>query len=104
MSRQPAVFPRPSAGVENSKKPPESGGFCCIAGRHARLEPLGIASPTMLPIAVIAINAMLETMVPPAAAAEPTHVGQDGKAPFLAVVQGLVERIGGIRDTLQRGR
>src|ERR1700738_2853274 len=99
-------FSRPSARLEHTKKPPESGGFYCIAGdgRHARLEPLGIASPTVVPIAVMAIHAMLETMVPPAVAAEPPHVGQEGKAPFLAVVEGLVERVGGVRDLLQRGR
>src|ERR1700694_3273412 len=80
----------------------------------ARLEPLRVTSATVIParsaipivavIAVAAIRAMLESMVLPASAELASHMGQDGKAAFLAVVEGLVERVGRVSDTLHRRR
>jgi hypothetical protein len=42
--------------------------------------------------------------MPPAAAEAAVHTGQNGEAALLALVEGLVERVGGIRDPLHRRR
>src|SRR5258708_31598648 len=64
-----------------------------------------IAVVAAAPIAIVSIHAALESAVPPASAAEPSfHVGQDGEATFLAVVETLVERIRRISDALHRAR
>src|ERR1700691_6138261 len=68
------------------------------------LEPFG-ASAAVIParpaIAVAAIAIAVRFMVPPALVAE---MREELEATLLAVVKGLVERIGRIRDALQRGR
>ena len=67
-----------------------------------------VAVEAAIPVAIVAIHAALETTVPPAfPPPNRLHMGQDGKPALLAVIQGLVERIGGIRDLLhgrRRGR
>src|SRR3984957_17638192 len=99
-------MPRSSAGTKNAKKPPESGGFLTYRSAAVGSEPLGAAPVAAIAVpAAIAVHATLKTMVaPPALAAEPaSHMGQDGEPAFLAVVEGLVERVGRIGDLLQRG-
>src|SRR6185437_253496 len=72
--------------------------------RKPSSEPLRTAVVPALAVAVAAVHAALVAVVPPAvAAAKPVlHMGQDLEAALLAVVQRLVERIGRIRDLLQR--
>src|SRR6185312_12070561 len=113
-SRCPASqrgFPGGRVRQPNRKKPPDFGrlfdGFS--KGGWPRSEPLGAASVTAIlaaarvtiPVAV-AIHVVLA--VSPAAAETVLHMGQDPEPALLAVVQGLVERIGGIGDLLQRRR
>src|SRR5260370_10638934 len=67
------------------------------------LEPLAPAATIHARPAPVAIHAALEAAVPPTSAAEAApHMGQDGEAAFLAVVQGLVERVGRVCDPLHR--
>ena len=85
---------------------------------RGRLEPLGApatvipARPAIAVVAMIPIIAMIPVtaitipvavtfMVPPALVAK---MREHLEATLLAVVEGLVERVGGIRDTLQHGR
>src|SRR5882724_2651051 len=116
-------IPRPCQRKAKTQKPPESGGFSeGFDGSKVRggLKPLRTASAAMVParptipivttipivIAVATIHATLEaTVTPSATAAEPAfYTRQDGKTTFLPVVEGLVERIGRVRDTLHRCR
>ncbi len=96
----------------STKKPPESGGFP-LARERATLEglqPLGAAPPVSIAawaaipiiatIPVAAIIALITTLAPAAATKTAFHVGEDRKAALLAVVEGLVERVGGIGDLL----
>src|ERR1700722_10825140 len=117
------VIPRPSAGGADAEKPPETGGFSrtSINRIPPRLEPFG-ASPAVIParpaIAVVAMIRIIPVipvaaaitvaiaiiaifMVPPAFVAE---MRENLEAALLAVVEGLVERVGGIGDTLQHRR
>src|SRR6476646_2985257 len=67
------------------------------------LEPLAPAVTIHARPTAVAIPAALEAAVPPTSAAEAaSHMGQDGEAALLAVVQGLVERVGRVRDPLHR--
>src|ERR1700678_991934 len=111
------VIPRLSAGGAETEKPPESGGFSHISINliRGRLEPLGApaavipARPAIAVVATIPIAAAIPVtiavavgfMVPPALVAE---MGEDLEAPLLAIVEGLVEWVGGVRDTLQHSR
>src|SRR5258708_2960503 len=73
-----------------------------LAFDRPQLEPL----VTAIPVAVVAIpvHAALEPVVPAFAAAKAFHMGQHGETTLLALVEGLVERVGRIRDLLQRRR
>src|SRR6266576_1332193 len=73
--------------------------------RRERLEPLATAAvaiptPAVTAIAVTAIK----SAVPPAAAEPAVPLRQNGEATPLAFVEGLVERIGHVRDTPHRRR
>src|ERR1700676_3083877 len=108
MSRKPARYsPATIAGSKCEKAAGIRRLFLHserLKASAARLEPLRGTSPTVSPprpaipilavIAVAAIRAMLESMVPPASAELASHMGQDGKAAFLAVVGVLLEREG----------
>src|SRR6185312_14016555 len=104
-SRCPASqrgFPGGRARQPNRKSRRISGGFL------PRSEPLGAASVAAIlaaarvtiPVAVAA--AALAVL--PATAETALHMGQDPEPALLAVVESLVERIGGIGDLLQRHR
>src|ERR1700726_4192566 len=87
------VFP----ALGNAKKPLQSSGFSRfrpIVG--PRSEPLGTAP---VPVAVT-VPASLESTMSPASARPAFHMGQDGEATLLAIVEGLVERVGRVRDLL----
>src|SRR3984885_1397855 len=79
-----------------------------------RLQPLGAAPSvsvaarsaipviTAIPIAATITVVTLKTALTPTFAAETAfHVGEDREAALLAVVEGLVQRIGGVGDLLQ---
>src|SRR5258707_7680341 len=67
------------------------------------LEPLAPVATIHARPTPVAIHAALEAAMPPTSAAEAApHIGQDGEAAFLAVVQGLVERISRVCDPLHR--
>src|ERR1700730_5068001 len=123
MSSKLTGYPRHNPLKRKTKKPPESGGFCCVSidRRLWPLEPFRAAAVPARPtvaivtiplkaaiaaaVAVTAIHVALVSPMSPAVSAEPAlHVGQDGEAAFLAVVEGLVERIRRVRDTLHRRR
>src|SRR6185437_1414264 len=115
-------FSRSLASPRNGKKPPNFSGFRRHRDRPAEsklLEPPAaapiraavavIAIPVEPVAAVVAIGAAIHahtawahsTMVAPAlAAAEPAHVGQQSEAALLAVIERLVEQVGGIGDLL----
>src|SRR5260221_8108212 len=105
MSSKPAGFSRPCQRNAKAKKPPESSGFSLRfrSVEDFRLEPLAPAAmfhaTAATPIAVIAVP-----VVAPTPAAEPAHMGQDGQPAFLAVVEGLVERVSRVSDLLHRRR
>src|SRR6185436_10509536 len=102
----------------NSKKPLNFSGFCrCsdgdpIAGQS---KPLGPASvPTAVPVIPVSVEAgapirvavhfALEPAVAPSfPVPEPVH-GQDGEPALLAVIERLVERVGGVGDLLHGRR
>src|SRR5450756_3216775 len=65
-----------------------------------------IRAPTAVPVAVAMVHhVVLEATVAPVFAAESAfHVGEHREAPLLALVEGLVERVGRISDLLQRRR
>src|SRR4051812_32464437 len=108
------LFPCP----EPRKSRRNPAAFACSEiSAVARLQPLGAAFAvpvasgaaipiiTAIPVAATVAVVALKTAMVPAFTAEPAfHMGQDRKASLLAVVQGLVERIGGIGDLLQRRR
>src|SRR3984893_2039060 len=110
MSSKPAGFSRPigTAG-KDEKKPPESGGSSTFPGdrRAARSEPLRAFPVTMVParaaVTIVAAITVAKAVVPPALAV-PAHMRQDGKATFLAFIEGLVERVSRVSDLLQRCR
>src|SRR2546430_373090 len=107
-------FSRPLAAPANGEKPLDFSGFCRCSGRARRsggLEPLGAAPVRpvipVIPVAVvaamavkIAVPAHFALVVAPASpAAEPAvHTGQHGEPALLAVVERLVERVGGFCD------
>src|ERR1041385_4180442 len=110
------AFPLPMPCPTHAKKPPECGGFfASMTGPCRReLQPLGAAAPFAAAIAfrttvavkaaVAAVKTAAKSAMMPAAAAEAAfHAGQDRKPALLAVVKGLVERIGSVGDLLQRG-
>src|SRR5437667_5318567 len=104
------VFPRPSAALARTKKPPGSSGFFILlrSTDGLRLEPLASAATIYArratPVA-IAVHAALKAVLPPMPAAEAApHMGQDGEPAFLAIVQGLVERVSRVGDPLHRRR
>src|SRR5579859_4676046 len=103
MSSKADGFFLPSDAARTSQKPPDSGGFFPMLSRggDASSEPLGAAVIMVtVPVAVT-----LDPAVTPAALpTETVRVGEDGKPALLALVQRLVERIGGVGDLLQRGR
>src|ERR1044072_4386667 len=79
---------------------------------ECELQPLGAAAvaatipfrtSVAVKAAVTAIAAAKSAMMPAAAAEAAFHPGQDREAALLAVVKRLVERIGGVRDLLDRG-
>src|SRR6201995_5122751 len=93
-------FPAPPGGASR-KNPPDSGGLAVAhAARDAMAsEPLAAAAVAIPGTA----HAVFHPAMPPAfAAAKPTAMGEHGKAPLLALVERLVERIGRIGDLLQR--
>src|SRR5882672_10050847 len=122
-------FSRPLASPGNGKKPLNFSGFRRYRDRSAEsecLEPLA-AAPIRAAVAIVAIPVETTTpaavvavtvkaavrahtalphtaVVAPAFAAAKTvlHVGQHGKPALLAVIQRLVERVGGIGDFLHR--
>src|SRR5437879_2537928 len=84
--------------------------------RDRRSEPL--SAPAVRPaiaveaVAVVAAVAAAVVAIPVKSAAPPAlaaaeavlHVGQHGKPALLAVIERLVERVGGVRDLLHGGR
>src|SRR3984893_11444367 len=127
MSSKLTGYPRHNPLKRKTKKPPESGGFCCVSidRRLLPLEPFRAAAITPVParptvaivtiplkaatpaaIAVATIHAAaLESPVPPASATELAFLmRQKGEAAFLAVVEGLVEWVGRVGDLLHRRR
>src|SRR5689334_10398405 len=107
-------FSRALADRRNGKKPLDFSGFCRCSDRapaRGASEPFG-AAPVRAAIPVTAVAAIaaivaihahfaLEPVMAPAfPAPEPVHAGQDGEPALLAVIERLVERVGGIRDLL----
>jgi hypothetical protein len=117
MSSKPAGYSRAAARL---KKPPKSSDFLHPEqSRLAQLEPVRPASATTIhamvtmiptgpaiPITIVAIHhAVLESMVPPTSTVDAaSHMRQNRKPTLLAVIESLVERIGGISDFLHRRR
>src|SRR5215208_1321667 len=115
-----AKFSRAFADRANGEKPLDFSGFCRCSGwarRSGASEAFGTAlgPPTVPVIAIsavavvpvsVALPAHFALVVPPASpAAEPAvHTGQHGKPALLAVIEGLVERVGGFRDLLHGRR
>src|SRR5215469_7561920 len=67
-------------------------------------EPIRTAAVAVVIPAMVAIHAALDPAPPPALVLEPlVPAGQQGEAPLLAVIERLVERVGGIGDLLHRG-
>src|SRR6185503_7652421 len=115
-----AKFSRAFADRANGEKPLDFSGFRRCSGwarRSGASEPFGTAlgPPTVPVIAIsavavvpvrVALPAHFAVVVPPASpAAEPAvHTGQHGKPALLAVIEGLVERVGGFRGLLHGPR
>ena len=113
MSSKATGFSRSSRPLEEStKKPPESAAFPYRApcGEDLGSEALRSAAVTMIPVAVV--TAILSRRrvrdrsrrwrhPPPNRA---FHTRQDRQAAFLALVEGLVKRVGRVRDLLQGRR
>src|SRR5581483_678711 len=100
-SKRGGFFPGSSRAREQQK----AAGFrrlgSCPSGRDARTsEPLAAAAAA---ISVTAHAAFHPAMTPALASAEAAVVGQQREPPLLALVERLVERVGRIRDLLQRG-
>src|ERR1700757_2595961 len=101
---QPQFSPcrRPPA---ETKKPPDSGGLCAPLRAGLRgSEPFAAAVAALV---AVAVHVAFHPAVPPArtlTAKAPLMAGQDGETPLLALVEGLVEGIGGIGDLAHRGR
>src|SRR3954454_21604048 len=113
--------PAKAGGFSPAPKPRKSRrnpAAFCLLGQAAlkRLQPLGTAPPlavtvaarpaisvvAAIPIAATVTVVALKPTMTPAAAETAFHAGQDREASLLAVVERLVERIGGIGDLLQR--
>src|SRR5437764_9590356 len=90
------IFPAPRRIAQFIEKPPESGGFQRPRrGLATWSEPLGAAPVATIVPVVVAVHPAV--VAPPAALTVKTAMmGQDGKPPLLAVIERLVERIGGI--------
>src|SRR5438034_6878810 len=89
-----------------SRRVPAAFSFCFDRLTACALEPLASAATIYArratPVA-IAVHAALKAVLPPMPAAEAApHMGQDGEPAFLAIVQGLVERVSRIGDPLHR--
>src|SRR4051812_42309489 len=112
-----AKFSRALADRRNSKKPLDFSGFCRCSDRtrsRGASEPFGTAPVrAAIPVTTVAAvpggavkaavhaHSALNPVMPPAfPAPNPVHAGQDREPALLAVVQRLVERVGGLRDLL----
>src|SRR3979409_391957 len=102
MSSKPgSVFP-PLQAAGKREKPLDSSGFPAFQSAVRRSEPLG-ATPARsavaipVPAAIVAVHA---AMAPIALTEAISHVGENGKAALLAVVEGPVERVRRIGEFL----
>src|SRR5262245_15999849 len=104
MSSKPGGFFHPSArGSSYGKAAGIRRLFVPVTASGLRSEPLTPAA--IAAVAPVMVHAAFHPAVAPATLpAEATVAGQDGKAALLTVVQGLVERVGGIRDLPHRRR
>src|SRR5436309_7715257 len=111
MSSKPAGY---SPAIGNAGKSEKAAGsrrlfhWCFDRLTACALEPLASAATIhagrATPVA-IAVHAALKAVLPPMPTAQAaSHMGQDGEPAFLAVVQGLVERVSDVGDTLHRRR
>jgi hypothetical protein len=94
--QKPPKFPRLWLSLAESKSP---------ASEPLRTAPAAVVPAVMtVAIPLAAHHAMLETVPPPATAKPAFPARQNSKAPLLAVIERLVERVRGICDLLQRRR
>src|SRR5664279_5923865 len=96
----PAVFPLFQSVKGVPLEPLGAASAIAVPAGSAVPIPVVTAIPVKAAIAAIAIHhAVLEAAVAPAPAAKPAlHMRQDRQAALLAVVEGLVERVGSIGD------